>query len=183
MNKRRAVGWTLAIKIRMFKISWDNNAYLNDVRQPKWERRWQHREPYSLLLTAATWQSVNCAKRERERSESWPSERVNSWVDWLRADPARTSAPTFTDKYLWQSQESKSIQDQCTPCLTMSCLIYVNFSLTMFSLTFSVSWPSRLILSPLPSLLFLLSLPCLCFGFCLSCYIWRLPLSFGTQST
>lgn len=41
----------------------------------------------------------------------WPSERVNSQVDWLRADPAGTSAFTFTDKYFRQSQESKQTPD------------------------------------------------------------------------
>lgn len=44
----------LAIKICTSKISWDNNAYLTDVRQPKWKRRRVHRELYLLLLLAAT---------------------------------------------------------------------------------------------------------------------------------
>lgn len=37
----------------------------------------------------------------------WPSERVNSQVEWLRADLSGTSAPSFTDKFFGRRQESK----------------------------------------------------------------------------
>lgn len=53
-NKRRAVRRRLAMKICMFKISGDNDAYLTDVRQPKWKKRGLCRGPYLLSFSAAT---------------------------------------------------------------------------------------------------------------------------------
>lgn len=70
----------------------------------------------------------------------WPSERVNSQVDWLRGDLSGTSAPTFTDKYFGQSQEFKKTLHSDSLFLTVSCLISVDFSLTPRSLLHSLSF-------------------------------------------
>lgn len=99
----------------------------------------------------------------------WPSERVNSQVDWLRADLSGTSAPTFTDKYFGQHGESKQTPDSDSLFLTVSCLMSVDFSLTPRSLLHSLSFGH-----PLSSCLHSLSVcsvPSPCFGFALSSYV------------
>lgn len=79
----------------------------------------------------------------------WPSERVNSQVDWLRADLAGTSAFTFTDKYFRQSQESKQTPDSnsFSHCVRSHLLGLLLFSSLPHAC--SVSWPSSLTLSRL----------------------------------
>ena len=99
----------------------------------------------------------------------WPSERVNSQVDWLRADLSGTSAPTFTDKYFGQRQQSKQTKDSDSLFLTVSCLISLDFSLTLHSLSHALSFGH-----PLSSCLHSLtvcSVPFPRFGFSLSSYV------------
>lgn len=79
----------------------------------------------------------------------WPSERVNSQVDWLRADLAGTSAFTFTDKYFRQSQQSKQTPDSnsVSHCVRSHLLGLLLFS--SLPRACSVSRPSSLTLSRL----------------------------------
>lgn len=67
-NKRRAARWTLAMKICMFKISWDNDAYLTDVRQPKWKKEMAVQGALFIITLSSNRAKENSAKQDGKRS-------------------------------------------------------------------------------------------------------------------
>lgn len=101
----------------------------------------------------------------------WPSERVNSRVDCLRADLSETSALTFIVKCFGQDQESRKTPDSSS--LSQSVRSHPLEPLPLSPLPFprSAARPSSLTLSR-PSALFLFCLSC--FRSCLIslCFCW-----------
>lgn len=98
----------------------------------------------------------------------WPSERVNSQVDWLRTDLSGTSALTFIDKYFEQSQESKQTPDSTS---FSHCVMSHLFGFLLFSLRFCIlchAFASSLTLSLLFSDC---SVPFLCSRFSIYSYV------------
>lgn len=87
--------------------------------------------------------------------EIWPSERVNSQVDCLRADLSETSALTFIVKCFGQDQESRKTPDSnsLSQSVRSHPLEFLPLSLPPHPHR-TVAWPSALTLSQ-PSALFL----------------------------
>lgn len=101
----------------------------------------------------------------------WPSERVNSQVDCLRADLSETSALTFIIKCFGQDQESKKTPDSNSLAQSVRShpLEFLPLSLLPFPRT--ATWPSALTLSRL-SALFLFRVLCFRSRLMSLCFCW-----------
>lgn len=89
----------------------------------------------------------------------WPSERVNSQVDCLRADLSETSALTFIVKCFGQDQESRKTPDSNSLSQSVRSHPLEFLPLSLLPFPRAAVWPSALTLSR-PSALFLFRVSC-----------------------